>query len=61
MDDILVQMERRSPSFTWTTSDEALNAAIEVARSWTLERYGRLDVPLQERFEVRWHRYRLGP
>ena len=61
MDDILDQMERRSPSFTWTASDEALDAAIEVARSWTLERYGRLDVPLQERFEVRWHRYRLEP
>ncbi len=61
MDEILEQMQRRSPSFTWTVSDEALNAAIEVARSWTLERYGRLDVPIQERFEVRWHRYRLGP
>jgi SAM-dependent methyltransferase len=61
MDDILDQMKRRSPSFTWAASDEGLHAAIEVARSWTLERYGRFDVPLQERFEVRWHRYRLGP
>jgi hypothetical protein len=61
MDDILDQMKRRSPSFTWAASDERLHAAIEVARSWTLERYGRFDVPLQERFEVRWHRYRLGP
>jgi SAM-dependent methyltransferase len=61
MADILDQMGRRSPSFTWTASDEALDAAIEVARSWTMERYGRLDVPLQERFEVRWYRYRLGP
>ncbi len=61
IDDILDQIERRSPSFTWTVSDEALDAAIEVARSWALERHGRLDVPLEERFEVRWHRYRLGP
>jgi SAM-dependent methyltransferase len=61
IDDILDQMKRRSPSFTWTVSDEALDAAIEIARSWALERHGRLDVPLEERFEVRWHRYKLGP
>jgi len=60
MAEILVLMERRTPSFTWKASDEALAAAIDVARSWTLERYGRLDLPLEERFEVRWHRYRLG-
>ncbi len=57
--DILEQIERRSPSFTWSVSDAALSAAIEAARSWTLERYGRLDVPLQDRFEIRWHRYSL--
>ena len=61
IDYILDQMKRRSPSFTWTVSDEALDAAIGIARSWALERHGRLDVPLEERFEVRWHRYRLGP
>jgi len=61
IDDILDQMQRRSPSFTWNVSDEALAAAIEIARSWTLERYGRLDVPLQDHFEVRWHRFTVGP
>jgi len=60
LQDILDQMQRRSPSFTWAASDESLGAAIEVARAWMLERYGRLDVPLQERFEIRWHRYRVG-
>jgi SAM-dependent methyltransferase len=61
MQDILDQMQRRSPSFTWAASDASLAAAIEVARSWMLERYGRLDAPLQERFEIRWHRYRIRP
>jgi SAM-dependent methyltransferase len=58
--EILEQMARRSPSFTWSASDDGLAAAIEAARSWAMERYGRLDVPLQDHLEVRWHRYRLG-
>jgi SAM-dependent methyltransferase len=57
IDDVLEQIGRRTPSFTWHVSDEGLAAAVEIARSWALERYGRLDVPLQERFEVRWHRF----
>jgi SAM-dependent methyltransferase len=61
MQDLLDQMERRYPSFTWPVSDERLAAAIEIARSWALGRSGRLDMPIEERLEVRWRRYALTP
>jgi SAM-dependent methyltransferase len=59
MADVIDEMERRSPSWTWAVSDEALQEAIGITRRWTLQRLGRLDAPLSERFEVRWHRYRV--
>jgi SAM-dependent methyltransferase len=60
MADVIDEMERRSPSFTWDVPDDALRDAIEVMRRWTLDRYGRLDARLADRSVVRWHTYRIG-
>lgn len=61
MADVIDEMERRSPSFTWGVPDDALRDAIEIVRRWTLERYGRLDARLSDRSVVRWHTYRTAP
>jgi SAM-dependent methyltransferase len=53
----LDDVERRTPSWTWRVPDDRLHRAIAVARQWTLERYGTLDVGLDERAELRWRGY----
>ena len=58
--DVLEEMARRSPSWTWRVSDDQLQRAIEVARAWTLERHGTLDDPLEEESSVRWRTYLVG-
>lgn len=57
---MLEDVERRSPSWTWRVSDEGLRAAIEAGRRWTLERYDKLDVRLEETAYVRWRAYDVG-
>ncbi|MGZ4148542.1 MAG: class I SAM-dependent methyltransferase [Actinomycetota bacterium] len=59
MADVIDEMQRRSPSWTWDVPDDALRDAIEIVRRWTLERHGRLDARLAERNFVRWHTYRI--
>jgi len=51
---------RRTPSWTWRVPDDRLHRAIAVARQWTLERHGTLDVGLDERAELRWRAYDIG-
>ncbi len=58
--DVLEEIARRSPSWTWRVPDDQLRRAIEVARAWTLERYGTLDLPLEEESSVRWRTYLVG-
>lgn len=58
--DVLEEMARRSPSWTWRVPDDQLQAAIEVGSRWTLDRYGTLDVRLEEESSVRWRTYLVG-
>jgi ubiquinone/menaquinone biosynthesis C-methylase UbiE len=54
------EIRRRSPSWTWRVTDEVLDDAIERGTAWTLDRYGTLDVRLQEESSVRWRIYDVG-
>jgi SAM-dependent methyltransferase len=54
------EIRRRSPSWTWRLSDEVLDRAIERGTAWTLDRYGTLDVRLQDESSVRWRIYDVG-
>ncbi len=58
--DVLEETARRSPSWTWRVPDDQLQAAIEVGTRWTLDRYGTLDVRLEEESSVRWRTYLVG-
>ena len=58
--DLLGEVERRSPSWTWRVPDDRIERAIEVARAWTLERYGSLDVNPDDREHLRWRAYDVG-
>jgi SAM-dependent methyltransferase len=52
-------VERRSPSWTWRIPDEQLHQAIEAGSEWSLERFGTLDVALDETAKVEWRAYDL--
>lgn len=54
------EIRRRSPSWTWRVSDQVLDQAIERGTAWTLERFGTLDVRLQDESSVRWRIYDVG-
>jgi ubiquinone/menaquinone biosynthesis C-methylase UbiE len=56
----LDEIQRRSPSWTWRVSDATLERSIELGIAWTMERYGTLDVRLQEESSVRWRIYEVG-
>jgi ubiquinone/menaquinone biosynthesis C-methylase UbiE len=56
----LDEIQRRSPSWTWRVSDATLERSIELGTAWTMERYGTLDVRLQEESSVRWRIYEVG-
>jgi len=59
--EMLGQVERRSPSWTWRVSDDdRLRDAIEAGRRWALERYDSLDVRLEETAYIRWRAYDVG-
>jgi SAM-dependent methyltransferase len=58
--DVIEEMERRSPSWTWRVPDEAMERAVELGRRFVLDRHGSLDPLVSERFEVRWYRYLNG-
>jgi SAM-dependent methyltransferase len=51
------EIRRHSPSWTWRVSDQVLDRAIERGTAWTLERFGTLDVRLQDESSVRWRIY----
>jgi hypothetical protein len=51
------EFRRRSPSWTWRVSDADLERAVELGTAWTLDRYGTLDVQLQDESSVRWRIY----
>jgi SAM-dependent methyltransferase len=57
--DLLEEVERRSPSWTWRVADDRVERAIEVARAWTIERYGTIDVNLDDVAHLRWRAYDL--
>jgi len=59
--DLIGEIERRSPSWTWRVPDDRIARAIEVARSWAIERYGTLDVNPDPGERLRWRAYDLGP
>jgi ubiquinone/menaquinone biosynthesis C-methylase UbiE len=54
------EIQRRSPSWTWRVSDATLERSIELGTAWTMERYGTLDVRLQDESSVRWRIYDVG-
>jgi len=58
--ELLGEIERRSPSWTWRVPDDRVERAIRVASDWTLERYGTLDVSLDDRAHLRWRAYDVG-
>jgi hypothetical protein len=54
------EIRRRSPSWTWRVSGAVLDRSIELGTAWTLDRYGTLDVRLQDESSVRWRIYDVG-
>lgn len=54
------EIQQRSPSWTWRVPDADLDRAVERGTAWTLDRYGTLDVRLQEESSVRWRIYDVG-
>lgn len=54
------EIQRRSPSWTWRVPDATLERSIELGTAWTMERYGTLDVRLQDETSVRWRIYDVG-
>ena len=57
--EVLDEMARRSPSWTWRVPDDRIDEAVRVGREWLLNRYGSLDLPTAETFEIDWYRYRV--
>jgi SAM-dependent methyltransferase len=57
---MLEEVARRSPSWTWRVSDDQIERTIEVATRWTMDRYGTLDVSLEDETTVRWRTYEVG-
>jgi len=47
----------RSPSWTWRVSDATIHRSIELGTAWTLDRYGTLDIRLQDEYRIRWRIY----
>jgi SAM-dependent methyltransferase len=54
------EISMRSPSWTWRVSDATLERSIELGTAWTLDRYGTLDVRLQDESWARWRIYDVG-
>jgi SAM-dependent methyltransferase len=59
--DLLAEIERGSPSWTWRLPQDRIRRALDVARGWTLDRYGTLDVSLEDRAYLRWRAFDVGP
>jgi SAM-dependent methyltransferase len=57
--EVIDEMQRRTPSWTWRVPDDRIDEAVRVGREWVLERFGTLDVPTAETFEIAWYRYRV--
>jgi SAM-dependent methyltransferase len=57
--EVIDDMARRSPSWTWRVPDDRMDEAVRVGRVWLLDRYGSLDLPTAETFEIDWYRYRV--
>jgi ubiquinone/menaquinone biosynthesis C-methylase UbiE len=57
---LLAEVERRTPSWTWRVSNHDVARAADVARRWTMSRYGTLDVSLADEITTRWHTYQVG-
>jgi SAM-dependent methyltransferase len=58
--DAFDEFRRRSPSWTWRVSDADLDRAVELGTAWTLDRFGSLDVQVQDESSVRWRIYDVG-
>ena len=52
--DFLDAVRARTPSWTWRVSQEQLDAALDVGRRLTIERFGSTDIRLEERIRQRW-------
>jgi SAM-dependent methyltransferase len=52
--EFLDAVSARTPSWTWRVSQEELDAALDVGRRWTQERFGSTDIRLEERIRQRW-------
>lgn len=52
-------VERGWYSFTWSLPDEDVRAASAEVREWARERYGSLDRPVENEYEVVWRAYDL--
>jgi SAM-dependent methyltransferase len=50
----------RTPSWTWRVADADLERAVELGSAWARDRYGSLDVRLNENATVRWRIYDVG-
>ena len=57
---LIAEIARKTPSWTWRVSDEDLQRATEVAKRWTMSRYGTLDVSLADEITTTWHTYQVG-
>jgi SAM-dependent methyltransferase len=55
--DALADIRARTPSWTWRVADDDLERAIELGAAWALDRYGTLEVRLNEAPMVRWRLY----
>ena len=54
-------VQARSPSWTWRVPQQELDRALEVGRRWTVDRFGSVDVRLEEQTRKRWWIFDLEP
>ena len=59
--DFLDAVQARSPSWTWRVPQQQLARAIEVGRRWTVDRFGSVDVRLEEQARMRWWTFDVKP
>ena len=60
LDGFFDEAARRTYSWTWRVSDEALTRAVPVVREWAGDRYGDLTVPFEPDAVLAWRAYDLA-
>jgi hypothetical protein len=58
--EFLDTVSARTPLWTWRVPQEQLDAALDVGRRWTVERFGSTDIRIEERIWQRWWVFQIS-